>query len=362
MKLMQVQNNKLDFNGQNIYVGFDVHLRSWKVTILTEKLTHKTYSQDPNPGVLVDYLHKNFPGGTYHSAYEAGFCGYWIHNRLKSLGVNSIVVNPADIPSTHKEKVQKEDARDSRKIARELRNGNLTPIYVPTAKTIEDRCLVRTRATMVKDLARNKNRIKSFLHFHGIEFPMKHQASNRTWTNLFINWLEALKMEEISGQYALSSIVLTNKNLRLSVLQTTKHIYELSKSEQYAKNVVLLRSVPGIGLLTAMTILTELEDIKRFKNFDSLCGFIGLIPSTHSSGEKEVVGDITSRGHSVLRSSIIESAWVAVRHDPALTKSYHDYCNRMEPNKAIIRIAKKLLSRIAYVLKNNKPYVCSVVK
>jgi len=169
-------------------------------------------------------------------------------------------------------------------------------------------------------------------------------------------------MEQASGQYALDSIILTNKNLRATVLQTTKYIHELSKSDQYANNVVLLRSIPGIGLLTAMTILTELEDMKRFKNFDCLCGFIGLIPSTHSSGDNEKVGDITSRGHSVLRSSIIESAWVAVRHDLALTKSYHDYCNRMEPNKAIIRIARKLLSRIAYVLKNNTPYVCSVVK
>lgn len=359
---MQGQNNKLDFNGQNIYVGFDVHLKSWKVTILTEKLTHKTYSQDPHPRVLADYLRRNFPGGTYHSAYEAGFCGYWIHNHLKALGINSMVVNPADIPTTHKEKVQKEDARDSRKIARELRNGNLTPIYVPSSKTIEDRCLVRTRAVMVKDLARNKNRIKSFLYFHGIELPEKHYKSNTPWTNQFINWLETIKMEELSGQQALESVVLTNKNLRVSVLQTTKHIHALAKTETYAANVLLLRSIPGIGLLTAMMLLTELEDISRFKNFDTFCGFVGLIPSTHSSGEKEVVGEMTSRGHSVLRSAIVESAWVAARHDPALIKSYHDYCKRMEPNKAIIRIARKLLSRIAYVLKNKKTYICSVVK
>ena len=75
-----------------------------------------------------------------------------------------------------------------------------------------------------------------------------------------------------------------------------------------------------------------------------------------------MVGGITRRGHSFLRSAIIESAWMAARIDPALTKSYHDYCKRMEPNKAIIRIARKLLSRIRYVLKNKKAYVCSVVK
>lgn len=359
---MQTQINKLDFNGQNIYVGFDVHLKSWKVTIMTEKLTHKTFSQEPNPKLLYEYLEKNFPGGTYYSAYEAGFCGYWIHNRLKSLGVKSIVVNPADIPTTHKEKVQKEDARDSRKIARELRNGNLTPIYVPSLKTLEDRSLVRTRSALVKDLARNKNRVKSFLYFHGIELPEKYCKSNNSWSNHFVNWLETIKMEELSGKQSLQSHVLSSKNLRATVLQATQHIKELSKTDEYKSNVTFLRSVPGIGLLTAMILLTELEDISRFKSFDTLCGFVGLIPSTHSSGENEVVGEITSRGHSILRSAIIESAWVAVRCDPALIKSYHDYCKRMEPNKAIIRIARKLLNRIRYVLKNKEEYVCSVVK
>ena len=131
---MQTQGNKLNFSGQNIYVGFDVHLKNWKVTIMTEELTHKTFSQSPKPEILFDYLKQNFPGGIYHSAYEAGYCGYWIHNKLVFLGIDSMVVNPADIPTTNKEMVQKEDKRDSRKIARSLRNGELVPIYVPSIK------------------------------------------------------------------------------------------------------------------------------------------------------------------------------------------------------------------------------------
>ena len=135
---------------------------------MTEELVHKTFSQDPYPEVLHDYLINHFPGGTYYSAYEAGFCGYWIHNQLLSLGINSIVVNPADIPTTNKEKVQKEDKRNSRKIARSLRGGELAAIYVPSEKTLEDRALVRTRKMLTKDLTRYKNRIKAFLYFHGI--------------------------------------------------------------------------------------------------------------------------------------------------------------------------------------------------
>jgi len=86
------------------------------------------------------------------------------------------------------------------------------------------------------------------------------------------------------------------------------------------------------------------------------------VPSTKSSGEKERTGDITPRGHSVLRTAIIESSWTAIRNDPSLMKSYLSYCKRMESNKAIIKIAKKLLSRIRFVLSNKKPYVCLIEK
>lgn len=359
---MQAPSNKLDFSGQNIYVGFDVHLKSWRVTIMTDKLTHKTFSQPPEPKLLHQYLEKNFPGGTYHSAYEAGFCGYWIHNNLKSMGIHSMVVNPADIPTTDKEKVQKEDGRDSRKIAKALRSGDLTAIHVPSLKTLEDRSLVRMRTTLVKDLARNKNRIKSFLYFHGVQMPEHFANNGGRWSNRFVEWLETLDMVEQSGKQSLQAIVTASKNLRVSVLQVTRQIKELSKTKDYEQQVKLLRTIPGIGLTTAMILLTELETINRFGNFDQLCSFIGLVPSTNSSGDHEVVGDITRRGNTMLRSTIIESAWVAVRNDPALTKSFYDYCKRMDPNKAIIRIARKLLSRIRYVLKTQKEYVCSVVK
>ena len=355
------QSNKLDFKGQNIYVGFDVHLKSWTVTIMTEKLTLKTFSQSPKPEILYNHLITNFPGGTYHTAYEAGFCGYMIHNKLKSYGINSIVVNPADIPTTDKEKVQKEDKRDSKKIARSLRNGDLTPIYVPSVKTLNDRGLLRTRSALVKDMTRNKNRTKSFLHFNGIEIPIKY-SKQTVWSKSFINWLNAIEMSEKSGKDSVNAIIGASENLRASVLKVTNQIKELSMTTHYQEQIKLLRTLPGIGLLTAMVILTELESINRFESFDRLCGFIGLIPSTHSSGDKDVVGNITPRGDSILRSAIVESAWFAVRIDPALTMSYHEFCKRMEPNKAIVKTARKLLNRIRYVLKNKKPYVCAVVK
>lgn len=359
---MEAQVKKIDFTGQNIYVGFDAHLKSWKVTVMAEDNIYKTFTQPPKPEVLYNYLKNNFPGGNYHSAYEAGFCGYWIHDKLLSYGIKSIVVNPADIPTTDKERVQKEDKRDSRKIARSLSNGTLMAIYIPSIQTQRDRSLLRTRAMLVKDLVRYKNRIKSFLYFYGINIDESFLNPQSHWSNRFMIWLESIEIDGGSGEEALQVLISECKSLRASILKITKQIRNLSNTVTYKEQVTLLKSVPGIGLLTAMTIITELESIDRFNNIDKMCGYIGLVPSTKSSGEKERTGDITPRGHSVLRTAIIESSWSAIRNDPSLMKSYLSYIKRMESNKAIIKIAKKVLSRIRFVLSNQKPYVCLIEK
>jgi transposase len=221
---------------------------------------------------------------------------------------------------------------------------------------------LRTRGILVRDLTRNKNRIKSFLYFHGIELPERFTSKSTHWSKRFISWLRSIELSEPSAQKSINLIIESSENLRLTVLEATREIRELSQNEIYTNQVQLLRSIPGIGLLTAMIFLTELETINRFSNFDQLCSFVGLIPSTNSSGDKENIGELTHRGNNFLRCIIVECAWIAARRDLALNKSYHEYCKRMEPAKAIIRIARKLLNRIRFVLKNNQPYECSVVK
>jgi transposase len=345
----------INFTGQNIYIGFDVHKKDWKVTIMSENIVHKTFSQAPKPELLVNYLRKNFPGANYHSAYEAGFCGYWIHYELKRLGVNSIIVNPADIPTTQKEKVFKEDKRDSRKIAKTLSNGDLTAIHIPQVSTLEHRALVRTRCAIVNDVSRYKNRIKSFLMFHGIEVPEQFQKNN--WSKAFIEWLRNAKLTQNAGEESKTALIDTYLILREQVLKSTRQVRILSRCELYDKNMELLRTVPGIGLIHGMTILTEIENIERFRNNDHFCSFIGLTPGSHSSGDKEIDTGITYRSHGSLRESFVEASWIAVAKDPALMLTFHKYCKRMEKNKAIIRIAKKLACRVQYVLRERKAYI-----
>jgi transposase len=358
---MQTQRNTLELTGQNIYVGFDAHLKSWNVSIMVEDVFFKTFSQPACPLTLYKYLSRNFPNCTYHSAYEAGFSGFWAHYELTRLGVKSIVVNPSDIPTTGKEKVQKTDSRDSRKIVRSLRSGELKPIHIPSTQTINDRSLVRTRKTIVNDLCRYKNRIKSFLYFNGISYPEQFSKAGTHWSKRFMKWLFEIEFES-TAKLSIDVLLTQATELRKQLLNVNRQIRILSKSERYNENVSLLLSVPGIGLTTAMTILTELENINRFHNLDELCGFIGLVPSTRDSGNKESIRNITPRGHHVMRKTIIESSWIAIRTDPVLCRSYYEYCKRMEPNKAIIRIAKKLISRIKFVLTEKQKYQHCIVK
>ena len=152
------QRKELNFEGQNIYIGIDVHLKSWTVTILTETMPHKTFTQPPQAQILSAYQNEHFPNADYYSAYEAGFCGFSAHYHLQECGINNIVINPSDVPTSQKEKWQKNDPVDSRKIARALRSKELIAIHVPDKKSLSDRSLIRMRSSLVKDMTRFKLR------------------------------------------------------------------------------------------------------------------------------------------------------------------------------------------------------------
>ena len=356
---MRQQSNEISFKGQNIYVGIDVHLKSWSVTVLSENSVLKRIVQDPDPGALHKFLTRNYPDAEYHSVYEAGFCGFWIHERLTALGINNIVINPADVPTTAGERIQKTDAVDSAKLARSLRNKELTGIYVPDSTSLEVRSLIRLRSAIAKDMTRQKNRIKAHLRFLGYEIPVEY--CNRDWPKRFIVWLRELDMKTQSGRQSLDFMLDLLENLRKEKLDMTRALRELSRTEQYEKPLELVMSVPGIGQQVGMALLAEIVDIRRFKSAESLAKYVGLVPMCHGSGEKDGVGDITIRKHAFLRTLIVESSWVAIRQDPALTLAFETYCTRMKPSEAIIKIARKLVNRIYFVMKWQKPYVTSVV-
>lgn len=149
--------------------------------------------------------------------------------------------------------------------------------------------------------------------------------------------------------------------LREMLLQETRAIRTISRSAPFAEPLRLIQTVPGIGITTGITLLLEIDDIGRFKSANQLASYIGLIPMCHSSGEKEGVGDITIRKHAMLRCYLVEASWIAIRKDPTMTMAYNEYRKRMNAQKAIIKIARRLINRIYFVLKRKKEYVSCVV-
>jgi len=360
---MQTQNNEkeLDFTNQNIYVGLDTHKADWRVTINLEDRWLKTFSMEPKPQQLVAHLKKNYPNGNYYSAYEASYCGFWPHRALISGGIKNIVVNAADIPTTHKEKDQKDDHRDSKKIARELANKSLTGIRIPAEDDEAGRSLHRFRNQLIVDRTRKKNEIKSLLNFNGIIFP--EDIKGKYWSKKFIHYLRSIKFKYSETKITLNMLIDNLLFLEAQIDKVVEELEKYSKRDKKAQKIVpLLMTIPGIGFITAISFYTEIMDINRFKRLDEFCSFVGLIPSTHSSGKKEVVCGISNRHNVYLRNPLIEASWIASRRDPALALKFAQLKVRMNSKVAIIRIAKKLLNRIMTVWKNEIPYSLSVVK
>ncbi len=359
---MGTQITKLSFKGEILYIGIDTHKKNWRVAIFHKELNIKVFSAEPDPLKLIRYLKKNYPEADFRCVYEAGFCGFWIHDAIKEQGVKCLVVNPADVPTTHKEKEFKDDTHDCRKLAKALMSNNIEGIYTPSNQELEYRSVVRLYEDKVKARTRAKNKIKASLEFYGIKYPEQFKNSGTHWSRAFYSWLSGITLNEEYGTMVFQELVTDWQDAELAVKRLKKSVNSLSELPRFKKHVSLLKTIPGISTITAMKLLTELHNIERFPNLNKLCAFLGLIPSTNSSGEKDRIGDITKRGNKHLKSAIIESAWTSIKHDPVLSLKYIKLKQKMDGNKAIIRIAKKLLARIMFVLLNEQPYVIGVVK
>lgn len=351
----------VDFAGQSIYVGLDVHLKSWTVSIMSESMEHRTYQCKPEPREVLDYLESAFPGARYHLVYEAGFSGFSTHEFFTSHGAECMVVHPADVPTKDKERKRKDDKVDARKLCRSLRSNELDPIYVPGVPQQENRTLVRSRFRLSQEQTRCKNRIKSLLYFYSIPIPAEFEEAR--WTMGFIEWLRNVGFFTEAGGNAMGLLLdqldYTQKLLKIA----EKQIHDQARTPEYLENYKFLLSVPGVGLVTAMTLMTEIGDINRFPDLDSLCNYVGLVPNRWSSGDTETVGPMTRRGNHYLKHVLIEAAWMAIRKDPALMKYYENYKQKKgNGSKAIVYVARKLLNRIRFVLRNKENYVIGVLQ
>ena len=354
------QHTKPDFSGKDFFIGIDVHKRQWTVAIGCGDLFLKNFSMKPSPAELSRRLNEDYPGGIFHSVYEAGFCGFWIHRELTQLGIDNIVIHPADVPTTQKQRHNKNDKVDARKLARHLYDKSLEAIYVPTEPQQHLRSLSRVRKTLVIDQTRNKNRIKGFLAINGIHIPEEYVSQH--WSMPFISWIRDLTFNDEPAAQVRDMLITTLLHTREAQLINTRQLRAHCRGQDIDPTFKLLLSVPGIGFKAAVTLYCEIIDIHRFSRDDKLYAYFGLAPHLTSSDQTQKNHGISNRRNPFLRHIIIECAWIAVRKDPALTEAFGELINRMSKQRAIIRIARKLVSRIRAVWKNQTPYVMGMIK
>ena len=360
MAKIEQKKQKVNFKGRTIYLGLDVHKKNWNVCVYLDDMFVRTFHQKSDSKALLHYLQINYPEADYKACYEAGFCGFSIQRELNDLGICCSVVNASDVPQTNKGMLSKTDTTDSRRIGEAFSKNLLKPVYIPNQETEADRNLIRYRKHIQKTLKAKRNKVKSILFIIGLEIPANHDKPY--WTNNFIKWLKELPIEHTSNRLTINLLLEDVIYLRQKLLKTNQEIRQLSQSEKYKSSYGLLISVPGIGIVTAMTLLTEIGDINRFSSFTKFNSFIGLCPSEFSSGEFIRKGKMTTRSHIAIRSLIIEAAWIAIRKDPVLTLKYQELTKARTAKRAIVIIARKLLSRLFTVWRSNKEYEKGIVK
>ena len=343
---MRKQYSTVSFKGQVVFVGIDVHKKQWAVTIRHCGRISETFSMDPEPEKIARHLKKNYPEAEYRSVYEAGFSGFETHRALWRLGVQNIVINPSDVPTSGKERENKNDKIDSRKLARELENGSLEPIYVPEPENLMLRNLKRREDQLAQSITRIKNRIKGHLNFNGIKFTSWAGGSLKNMEE------EAQKRDD----YALLSMLRELRFLReekLRVIRDERECLKRLHREEIQENI---QSVPGIGFRTATALQAELWDMTRFQTKDRLNSYVGLAPRTFGSGE-DVTVRCGNRKKKQLHYLLIEAAWRAVRYNLEYKARYGALVGRgMSSQKAIVVIAKKLLLTVRAVWPQNRKF------
>lgn len=353
-----MQRNKISFSGQKIFVGIDVHKRKWSVATITESGFERVHTQNASAQELIDFLHRHYPDGDYVAVYEAGFTGFSTYYSLAEAGIECLVIHPADVPTTQYESVMKTDKVDCLKLAKSLRAGLLKGIYIRPKDSIDARGVVRIRRAIIKDLSRYKIRVKHLLMSNGVTLPEQFDRRRGScWSGAFIAWLKSDIRLLSSTRLSLDLLIAQVERMRQAQLQATRELRSLSRTEAYRENYDLICSVPGIGCIVAMTLLTEVHDSSRFSNERQFASYLGLVPTSHSSGDKTAHGEMTFRGNKELGPMMIEAAWIAIRNDIGLASSFSQYCRKMKSQQAIVRVARKLSNIIIAVLKNKKKYV-----
>jgi transposase len=289
------------------YVGLDVHKSTLAVSIAdANDGAIRFYGEIANTAEaiakLVAQLAKG--GAKLSFCYEAGCCGYVIYRQLTKLGQACQVVAPSLIPKKAGDRV-KTDRRDSLMLARLLRAGELTGIWVPDGMQEALRDLTRAREDMKHLQRQSKQQLLGFLLRHGVS----GFAGKSNWTQAHFRWFETIKFDQPAQQIVFQEYIDTIIASIKRVQGLDQHIERTAQASAVWPIIEALMALRGVSLLAAATVMAEVGDLTRFTNASQLMAYLGLVPSESSSGPNTRRGGITKTGNSHVRRVLVEAAW-----------------------------------------------------
>jgi transposase len=291
------------------YVGLDVHKESIVVAVAEPGREEPMYrgeitNKPKTIEKLLAKLSEAYEGGLLLFCYEAGPCGYVLYRQILVCGHDCQVVAPSRIPKAPGERI-KNDRRDALKLARLLRAGDLTAVWVPDQEQERMRDLSRARDDMKGQERKARQQLNAFLLRHGHHWP----RGKSRWTPAHENWLAGLKMEHPWQQVVLQEYIDAERAAGERVAQLNDHLMRALPQWSLAPVVDSLIALRGVDKLAAIVLLAELGDISRFDSPRQLMAFLGLVPSEHSTGTRRRQGGITLTGNAHARRMLVESAW-----------------------------------------------------
>jgi len=346
-----------DTTSSKLFIGIDVHKRSWKIHTATDLFDGSSLTIPPDAFSLKKYVDRHFKGYTVYCCYESGCCGFSHYRHFISFGWHAKVVNPADVHRPAKAQFQKTDKIDARMLCKELKDDRLKGIHVPSIEQEQLRCLFRRRNELVKEHRKIKTQIKMQLLYLGIEIPKPFDNSH--WSHNFRDWLRNLTFEYPTMDYCFETRLITYEYIDKQKRDVSTKLRAYCR-KHYKKDYYLLRSVPGVGGIVACGLLCELGDLRRFKNFKQLASYVGLVPWVHQSGDNLKTSGLTPRANRLMRSYLVEATWQALRFDPVMQAYYRSHSGK-DVKRILVKVARKLLSRIHAVIRTEIPYEVGVV-
>lgn len=338
-------------DGEKFYVGVDVHKRSYSVAIWSDQRGHVAqWTQPSDPAVLIGRL-ADAQQQVAWIVHEAGPTGFGLVRALRSAGFNADVIATSKLLRTVSADA-KSDRLDCRRLAEHAAKDLLHKIRVPSEQEERDRQIVRLREQMVRKRRNARQQIKSFLLTHGIDAP--EGLSN--WSQAGRNALRSLDLPA-ELQMCLDVLCDEEAHADQQVQRMTEAMQRLAARQRHKKKVRLMRTVPGVGPVTAMTFQTELIDPHRFDDGGQVAKMIGLTPGVRESGERRREGPLLKTGNWRLRTALVEAAWRWVNKDPTAKATFGRLMrNTGDVKKAIVGMARRLAILLWRLVTREQPY------